>query len=235
MNFRDPKLVLVKNFRGNTKSFFQVSHLTNQEVVLKDVESGGKFTFPKKQLESFLQHGKLKATSIDELPPCLFEQPVTRRQTITKKKSDDLAHHEMERRYQYVTGVIEAGLPAYTEKWLAPYIEMRSTEIDDGKPPSWRALSRWMKLYIESGWEKKSLLSGHSEKGNRTVRLPQELDDLVNNVVRDYTRTHAVIRFTKAYNEFLERLSELNKERLANGLDELKPCSYRTFRNRFRH
>ncbi|MCL1125516.1 hypothetical protein [Shewanella surugensis] len=234
MNFRDPELVLVKHFRGEMKSFFQVSGLNGQELILRDVESGGRFSFLKKDIETFLRNGKLKAMSVNELPSCILDNPLSRRKAIPKTSGDDLGSKQMERRYQYVKGVIDIGLPAYTEKWLSPYIKNRAVEIGDDHPPGWRSLAGWMKLYIESGWEKKSLLPRHKLSGNRQPKLHLEVGALLDSIVLEYTYKHVNIRYMKAYHDFLERLEALNKKRETDGLIGLQPCSYNALRRRFK-
>lgn len=234
MNFRDPELVLVKSYRGDKKSFFQVSELSGHELTLRDVDSGGRFSFLKKDVENFLRNGKLKAMSVNELSLCNLDKLISRRKAIPKKSDDNSACKQMERRYQYVKGVIDARLPAYTEKWLEPYIEKRASEILDDHPPCWRALARWMKLYIESGWQKKSLLSRHEFCGNKLPKLHSEVVLLLDSIVREYTSKHKIFKYKQAYNDFLERLEHLNKEREVDGLNRLQACSYNSLRRRFK-
>ncbi|MEJ6474845.1 hypothetical protein [Pseudoalteromonas piscicida] len=118
----------------------------------------------------------------------------------------------MERRYKYVQGAIEQSVPAYTEKWLTPYIAHKATEIYDSSPPSWCTLAYWNKTFVESGWDKHGLMPKHKAKGNRTKQLPQEVHDLIDEVINEYLRTHTVVRYQKVYDQFLERLDTLNKK-----------------------
>ena len=233
MNFRDPKLVFVKNFRGDTTSFLQVSDLKGPNVHLKDVESGGDFIFTKKQIEMFVASNKLKVTQVDDLPPILFDKPLKKREVISRDKLDDKAHKEMERRYQYVLGVIDEGFPAYTPKWLDPYIIEKAQQIKDEAPPSYRSLARWMKVFVESGWEKKSLLMRHDDKGSNEIKLHPEVNDILKSVVREHTFKFKRVKYMNAYRDFLQQLDELNVKRKTIGQDVLEPCSYKTLRHRF--
>ena len=88
---------------------------------------------------------------------------------------------------------------------------------------------------MESGWDKNALTPRHKAKGNHTKQLPQEIHDLIDDVINEYFRTHTVVRYQKVYDQFLERLDTLNAERRESDLVELKPCSYRWIVNRLQN
>lgn len=235
VNFRDPNLVLIKNFRGNKKSYFQVSSLNQTEVSLRDIEQGGNFTFSRKQIESHITNGLLVVSSRSEIPESLFVNPVRKKSKPKSSPRQAENELEMERRYRYVKAVLDSQVPRYTAKWLGPWLKEKCVEFKDDNPPHWRTFARWIQLYVESGWKKNSLMPEHSKKGNRTIKRDKEIVGLLDQVVRDHCKTYLTINYTKAHKDFLERVEKLNQKRANEGLALLSPSSYRTTVNRFQN
>lgn len=236
MDLQHPDLILVKRLSEHSCSYFAVESIAGSDVVLTDIESGGRFNFAKPKLEQLVSNGQLRTIARRELPTKLTFKPLSNVKKPKAETAEDVASQkEMERRYKYVQGAIEQSVPAYTEKWLTPYITQRASEINDSSPPSWRTLAYWNKTFVESGWDKNALMPRHKAKGNRTKQLPQEVHDLINDVINEYLRTHTVVRYQKVYDQFLEQLDTLNAERRGEGLSELKPCSYRWIVNRLQN
>ncbi|MCG7551657.1 hypothetical protein [Pseudoalteromonas sp. Of7M-16] len=233
MDLQDPDLILVKRLSEHSCSYFAVESVAGTDVVLTDIESGGRFNFEKPGLEQLVSNGQLRTIARRELPTKLTFKPLSNVKKLKAETAEDVASKkEMQRRYKYVQGAIEQSVPAYTEKWLTPFITQKSVEINDNSPPSWRTLAHWNKAFVESGWDKNALMPRHKAKGNRTKQLPQEVHDLIDDVINEYLRTHTVVRYQKVYDLFLEQLEKLNAERRGEGFIELKPCSYRWMVNR---
>ncbi|MZI94895.1 hypothetical protein F9817_17095 [Vibrio sp. CAIM 722] len=140
MNFRDPALVLVKTFRGGRKSYYQVSSLSTDEITIKDVEHGGSFAFPRKQLESHINTGLLSVSTVSDIPSALLLNPVRKKDKPKRSVKITEYENEMERRYSYVRAVLDSGIPAYTKKWLEPWLQDQSTFFKDD---SHLAIKRW--------------------------------------------------------------------------------------------
>ncbi|KZN55766.1 hypothetical protein N474_14560 [Pseudoalteromonas luteoviolacea CPMOR-2] len=233
MDLQNPDLILVKRLSEHSCSYFAVESIAGSEVVLTDIESGGRFNFEKPRLEQLVLNGQLRTIARRELPTKLTFKPLSNVKKPEMEAAEDLASRkEMGRRYKYVQGAIEQSVPAYTGKWLTPYITQKAAEINDSSPPSWRTLAHWNKAFVESGWDKNALVPKHKAKGNRTKQLPQEVHDLIDDVINEYLRTHTVVRYQKVYDQLLEKLDTLNAERKGKDLSELKPCSYRWIVNR---
>lgn len=233
MNFRDPALVLIKSFRGGRKSYYQVSSLSADEITIKDVEHGGSFTFPRKQLESHINTGLLSVSTVSEIPSSLLLNPVRKKDKPKRSVKITENETEMERRYSYVRAVLDSGIPAYTKKWLEPWLQDQSKFFNDDKPPSYKTLGRWVTAFVDSGWKKKALMPSHVAKGNRKLKVDSELDEILDAVIREYSTNRVRINFAKAHQEFIERVEEVNRERLALHQPPLKPSSYQTTLKRF--
>ncbi|ESP90525.1 hypothetical protein [Pseudoalteromonas luteoviolacea] len=214
MDLQNPDLILVKRLSEHSCSYFAVESIAGTDVVLTDIESGGLFNFAKPRLEQLVSNGHLRTIARRELPTKLTFKPLNNVKKPEMEAAEDLASRkEMERRYKYVQGAIEQSVPAYTEKWLTPYITQKAAEINDSSPPSWRTLAHWNKTFVESGWDKHALMPRHKAKGNRTKQLPQEVHNLIDEVINEYLRTHTVVRYQKVYDQLLEQLEKLNAER----------------------
>ncbi|WP_287242845.1 hypothetical protein [Pseudoalteromonas sp.] len=236
MDLQNPDLILVKRLSELSCSYFAVESIVGTDVVLTDIESGGRFNFAKPRLEQLVSNGQLRAIARCELPTKVTFKPLSNVKKPKAEAAEDVtSKKEMQRRYKYVQGAIEQSVPAYTEKWLTPFITQKATEINDSSPPSWRTLAHWNKTFVESGWDKNALTPRHKAKGNHTKQLPQEIHDLIDDVINEYFRTHTVVRYQKVYDQFLERLDTLNAERRESDLVELKPCSYRWIVNRLQN
>jgi hypothetical protein len=235
VNFRDPALVLFKSFRGGRKSYYQVSSLSADEITIKDVEHGGSFTFPRKQLESHINTGLLSVSTVSEIPSSLLLNPVRKKDKPKRSVKITENETEMERRYSYVRAVLDSGIPAYTKKWLEPWLQDQSTFFNDDKPPSYKTLGRWVTAFVESGWKKNALIPNHLAKGNRNSKskLDSKLNEILDAVIREHSTNRIRINYTKAHQEFIERVEEVNQERLTLHQPPLKPSSYQTTLNRF--
>lgn len=141
---------------------------------------------------------------------------------------------EVERRYFYVRAVLDSKVPAYTKKWLEPWLQEQSTLFNDDNPPSYKTLGRWIIAFVESGWKKSALMPNHGEKGNRKLKMDSELDKILNTVIQEHSANSARINFTKAHQDFIERVEGVNLKRAENHQPPLKPSSYQTTLKRFK-
>lgn len=232
MNFRDPELVLVKHFRGGKCSYYQVGSISQDEIALKDIVQGGQFVFPRRQLEAHIQSGVLKRITKADVPSSLFVDPVLKKEKAKKTARQAEDDREMERRYQYVRAVLDE-IPAYTQKRLDPWLADASKRFDDVSPPCWRTLSRWVSVFIESGWTKSALRPAHANKGNRALKTDPIVTKVLDELVKEYCLASVRVNFTKAHNDFVARIEKLNSKRAKDGLAPVKATSYRTTVNRF--
>lgn len=232
MNFRDPELVFEKRFRGGKCAYYQVSAISRDEVALKDIVQGGRFVFPRSQLEAHIQSGVLKRINKTDVPSSLFVDPVSKKTKVKQsvRQADD--DREMERRYQYVRAVLDE-VPAYTQKRLEPWLSDALERFDDTSPPCWRTLAGWVRVFVESGWTKNSLRPAHSKKGNRTLKVDPIVAKVLDEVVKEYRLASVRVNYTKAHKDFIARIEKINGQRAKDGLVPLRPTAYRTTVSRF--
>lgn len=233
MNFRDSDLILVKSYQGNANSFYQVYKMHGDDVTLVDIVQGGRFDFKKANLEVMVNSGTLKISSIDQIPEVTQAGHVIKKRSISPRiKKSDPSSIEMEYRYKYVKGVVDEELPAYTAKWLVPFIQAQSVKLDDKSPPSWRTLARWMKAFVEGGWQK-TALRPKTGGAKGASKVHPELNKLINQVVIKHCKLKYV-KYSAAYDELQLMLQELNKQRINRADSPLKCISYKGLINRFR-
>ncbi|EOB1205647.1 hypothetical protein [Photobacterium damselae] len=234
MNFRDPDLILEKRFRGGKCSYYQVASISRDEIALKDIVQGGRFVFPHGQLESHIQNGVLKRMTKADVPSALFVDPVSKKTKAKQSARQEDDDREMERRYQYVRAVLDE-VPAYTQKRLEPWLVDAMERFNDPSPPCWRTLSRWVSVFIESGWTKSSLRPAHAKKGNRTLKVDPIIVKVLDELVREYRLASVRVNYTKAHEDFVARIKKINGQRSKDGLAPLKPSAYQTTVNRFQN
>lgn len=234
MNFRDPELVLVKKYRGNERSYFQVYYANQDEVSLQDIVHGSRYIFQRKVIESHIKQGILKITAKNEIPSAIFV-------ALGKKKSKPVSdgrkaelEEVVELRYQYVRAVMASDLPSLSENRLIPWIEEKAVELGDNVPPCPKTLYRWVKAFNESGWKRSALIPGHSRKGNKTVKLNAEVDRMLKEVIAEHCKASARVNVSRAHRDYVNRIEALNQERESQGLPLLKAGSYQATLKRFR-
>lgn len=233
MNYRDPELILVKQFRGDKRIYFQVKSHDQSTVILQDIEHGNTFSFKRSQLENHIRNSVLTVSDKSQVPIAEFAYTIAKKVKLVRADTAKNAQ-EIERRYRYVKRVLDSDLPFLSEQRLKPWIAKVATEFEDQSPPSYKTLGRWVKAFNESGWKKKSLVPAHSSKGNSPQRLEQEVEEILTQVVTEHSTKSVRINATKAHADFVERINLLNQERSHKGLAPLKASCYETTRMRFR-
>ncbi|MGD0281785.1 MAG: transposase, partial [Dissulfurispiraceae bacterium] len=89
------------------------------------------------------------------------------------------------RKYAYVTEIIRRGLDRITKQSVEPIVSEVSREINDATPPSWIQVYRWHRDFMISGQNIRSLVPLNKQKGNHERKLPQEVIDMIETVVRE--------------------------------------------------
>lgn len=84
----------------------------------------------------------------------------------------------------YVDAVMQEGRPARRAETWPPLIDATARATSDARKPSWQTVSRWLRRYLASRCDIRSLISGNASKGRRrVVRSPEEqkvLSDTLN-------------------------------------------------------
>ncbi|MDB9323931.1 Mu transposase C-terminal domain-containing protein [Nodularia spumigena] len=92
---------------------------------------------------------------------------------------------EAQRKEKYVLTVLEEGLSTYTSSSLTPIIEKVAQNIEDKHPPSHITLYRWLKDYLPSGGDIRSLIPRHQGKGNFKPKITAEVYQIIKEVITE--------------------------------------------------
>ncbi|MFG0906061.1 hypothetical protein [Photobacterium damselae] len=218
--------VLLKENNGR-KCFLAIHPRDDGSLELRDIETDTNFVFSLDQLESLINNGMFSVRDEEEalehlkkIAPVLDENPAIQN-----------AKTEQKRRLQYVHGALEANLPIGAPSKLITYIEMKSLELNDKKPPSAVSLYRWLKAYKESHSDEGSLLPSYQNSGNRNSKVPLEHSNFIDAVIRNHKSS---IKVNEVYGNYLAQLELFNQERFEGSLGRFKPISQYSFRRRWR-
>ena len=151
-----------------------------------------------------------------------------------KRKSELLLENKkqsvIERKMAYVEHVNQANLPGLSERHLAPEIQKVARAINDDKPPSWTTVIRWIKRYVQSGWDSAALYKD-GQKGNKTLRMPVEVVEAIKEVETELTKDSR-LRIKDACHIVLNKIEEINIERQDKKLAPLEPPTYQAVKQR---
>ena len=151
-----------------------------------------------------------------------------------KRKSELLLESKkksvIERKMAYVEHINQANLPGFSEKHLAPEIQKVATVINDDKPPSWITVIRWVKRYVQSGWDSNALYKDY-EKGNKTLRMPVEVIEAIKEVEAEISQ-NSRLRVNDACRIVLHKIETMNLERQDKNIAPLELPSYGAIKQR---
>ena len=195
------------------------------EAILRDVESNAEFHFQIDQLKKLILDEVFTLGTEDDLPALLTE--------LDNQPSPELEQsmNEQRKRLLYVEGAVQANISYGSLEKLASYLEIKSLEIGDRKPPSPITLYRWIKAYVDSNYEDSSLMPAFLKSGNRNAKVPVEHDLLIKKVLGTFDTN---IKAPTAYKRYLKQLKELNIEREKSGQSQYKPISLESMRKRLK-
>ncbi|MCG3825937.1 Mu transposase C-terminal domain-containing protein [Photobacterium damselae] len=114
----------------------------------------------------------------------------------------------------------------WTEKNLTPILDTVEQTLSL-KPPSWRILAGWKKLYFESGRDIKSLIPKHAQKGNRNKSSDSQV--LVDEAIEKKYLTKERLSIAEAFRYYKSRVITINQTIIDGAIE---PISQRTFYDR---
>ncbi len=126
------------------------------------------------------------------------------------------------RKYSYVIRVLELNPHKLTGSNLKPIIEQVSNEIQDTEPPSWLTLYRWVKDYLASGKDIRSLIPKHIAKGNRQSRLEPEVKKIITNAISQVYLNPEQPTGSDVYDQVILEINQCNRIREAVGTEKLE-------------
>ena len=234
MNLTDPDLILVKGKTENTASYFQVAKQSDAEFTLVDLIRGGRYIFNRIKLVELVEKGTLRVSAKSELTHVeklhLIKEPEIKKRVKSDKKYKEDA--VIKRKMAYVDHINKLEMKGLTEKRLNPEIKKIAKKINDNNPPAWRTVIRWIKAYVESGWDKSALYPHHLQ-GNRCPRIDPIAVSAINDVNKEW-QEDPKMKLMDAYGQVVEKLHSVNSEREASGLPVINIPTYNTMRTRFK-
>ena len=142
---------------------------------------------------------------------------------------------EAKRKYQYVNRVIELNINKRNQASLQPIIDQVSIELNDLGAPSWVTLYRWLKTYIKSGQDIRSLIPRHQAKGDYRPKLKPEVIAIINRAISQVYLTPIRPDIADVYDEVILQIRKENQNRQEIGMEPLKiphrSTVYRTVSN----
>ncbi len=126
------------------------------------------------------------------------------------------------RRYSYVARVLELTRQKLTDSNLKPIIEQVSNEIEDTDPPSGLTVYRWVKDYLASGKDIRSLIPKHIAKGNRKSRLEPEVKKIITNAISQVYLKPEQASGSDVYDRVIIEINQCNRIRSAVGTEKLE-------------
>lgn len=129
---------------------------------------------------------------------------------------------EAQRKEKYVLAVLEQKLSTYTSSSLAPIIQQVAQKIEDKHPPSHITLYRWLKDYLPSGGDIRSLIPRHQEKGNFNPKITPEVDKLIKEVITEVYLTPECPNIASIYDVVICRILAENNWRKSQRKAALK-------------
>lgn len=142
-----------------------------------------------------------------------------REQTLSEKLEKDfnsLTESEKEnvkRRLSYVQEYLNSGSTKRTEFGLMPLIDKISNEIKDEKPPHWTTLNRWIRDFLESHKDHRSLSRNIHKRGNRKPYYPSEVSEIMTEAIEKRYLTQQRLRPMDAWNYAVKKIYNLNEMR----------------------
>lgn len=192
--------------------------LSNGRLKFRDVATNEYMTRHKDELINELFEGNLKMISDNN-----------NNSYIRKKAADILSsdftqlpeklRNEAKKRYAYIMEIIRQGLDNRTKETIDPIIDIVSKEINDPKPPNWISVYRWLRDFIASGENIRSLISAHSKKGNHNSKISLDIEKVntINKIIENSINEIYLNQQRKpvqaVYNNVVVRIDDENRFR----------------------
>ncbi|PSU08000.1 hypothetical protein C9I92_10675 [Photobacterium ganghwense] len=135
---------------------------------------------------------------------------------------------EVRRRIEYLQWIEKHLVGGWTQKNLDPLIEKAAREIDF-PPPKWRALAKWWSVYSSSGKMLASLVPKLHRKGNRNLKITNELSFFDRAVERYLVPERPSI---SAVYQYYTDLIRIENQHLVG--EKVQALSYKGFYNRIK-
>ena len=225
MNLKQRKFVLSKRLKGEQYAYYRVRAISCESYVLKDIVQGDEFYISSSQLYAHIDNGVLEET---EVPQTELICAANRRREDRSAIGKLIDEHEINRRYEYVTGALNLEVVEfkYTKSVLEQLISETSKRINDVHPPRCKVLRSWINTFLQSGSEKESLLL------DRYLAL--KTLEILDSVIVEICVSEMPVSYREAHRKFVSKIDDVNHLRVSIGLELLEASDFRTTVNRLR-
>lgn len=192
---------------------------SDEQVVLERVDGGQIVLCQRSDLLSAFVAGaiNLQAKSSDAAQPRFFGRPLS-----------DLPEHlqgEVRRRLSYLRAIEEAGIDAFSERFLQPVIALVASQICDPRPPSWISVYRWHRRYKRDK-ETRALIPRFDMRGNRELQQSERVRELFEHAAEEAFKASPATHITTIHTRLAGKILAENRNRLPE--DQLRVPSLRT-------
>lgn len=117
----------------------------------------------------------------------------------------------MLRRFKYIDYVSKRTTAVRSIAKAVPFLREKA-KADNEAQPSFGDFARWVRTYIESGYNIFSLLPKNNKKGNYKSRIPDAVKDIMTNQIKTTYLTIQRLSVTHTYDKVIEDLKKLHQE-----------------------
>jgi len=168
----------------NAREYLIEKLLPNKDIQLKDMANNNYRSIQQDILVNALFQGDLQILGTNQETSFIVNRQAENFVEDFTQLPEDL-RAKTKRRYAYVKALIDKGIDKYTEETLAAIIMETGQSIGEESLPYWTTVYRWFKDYLKSGEDIRSLVPSVRTKGNRQRKLPLEVLQIIEEVIKE--------------------------------------------------
>lgn len=197
---------------------------TDEQVVLERLDDGQIVLCQRSDLLSAFVVGAInvQAESTEPTQPHFFGRALA---DLPEK-----LQAEVRRRLSYLRAVEEAGVDAFSARFLLPVITLVASQIRDPKPPSWISVYRWHRRYSRAK-ETRTLVPRFDMRGHKHLRQSERVLELFAQAAEEAFKASPATHITTIHTRLVGKIQAENRNRLPE--DQLlvpnQRTSYRLF------
>jgi putative transposase len=120
----------------------------------------------------------------------------------------DFQRAEMLRRFKYVKRTLVESEKPFARRNVEHAISLIAIETQDQNPPAYSTLSRWMKIFISSDMDQRSLIPRLDKKGDKRKKFPLEIESVISHTISSDYLTKQRISVEQTYCNVVGRIKE---------------------------
>jgi putative transposase len=209
-------------FEWNGVSYRIVKLEKNDDVLLESLIGTGlsiekKDNLLKEYLAGNISVKKINNPLRDKFDPPLFTRPL-----------DELSEKlraEVNRRCHYLEKIFTKTHPVFTDDYLTPIIQEVALEMNDKKPPSYRTVGRWYKLY-QKNQDNRALIPRTDLRGSKLLKQHDRILQLLSEALEEEFNKTPQAATPNIHDKLTQKIENENKARL--GVEKLIVPSLKT-------